>query len=195
MYPAQSSFHHIMKGLILYQGKYGATLQYAEWLAEALQLPVRTAEQVTETALAEADYLLMGTSVYLGKFTLRDWLQKHAASLGGKKLFLFVVSGLPADAPKQAEYLSENIPAAILPQLAVHYLPGRLRYPKLSWTDKLLCRIGGLLNRDEQVKASFRTEYNGVKKEHLRLLLEAVKPGNLASPNPALERGTPAVAS
>ncbi|MBD0255717.1 MAG: hypothetical protein ICV83_08355 [Cytophagales bacterium] len=180
-----------MKGLILYQGKYGATLQYAEWLAEALHLPVRTADQVTEQALAEAEYLLLGTSVYLGKFTLRDWLQKHATALSGKKLFLFVVSGLPAgDAARQAEYLADNVPAVIRPQLEVHYLPGRLRYGKLSWPDKLRCRIGALLTRDPQMQASLRTEYNGVKKEHLLPLLEAA-----GQPNPAPATEAPAVFS
>jgi menaquinone-dependent protoporphyrinogen IX oxidase len=184
-----------MKGLILYQGKYGATLQYAEWLSEALHLPVRTADQVSEQALAEAEYLLMGTSVYLGKFTLRDWLQQHATALSGKKLFLFVVSGLPAgDAAKQTEYLADNVPAAIRRQLEVYYLPGRLRYQKLSWSDKLRCRIGALLTRDPQTRASLRTEYNGVKKEHLLPLLEAAGQLTPAPPSP-VATGAPAVFS
>ncbi len=175
-----------MKGLILYHGKYGATLQYAEWLSEALHLPVRTADQVTEPALAEADYLLLGTSVYLGKFTLRDWLQRHATVLSGKKLLLFVVSGLPAgDTARQEEYLANNVPAAIRPQLVVYWLPGRLRYQKLSWSDQLRCRIGALLSRDPQTRTSLRTEYNGVKKEHLLPLLEAAGQRNPVPASPA----------
>jgi len=179
-----------MKGVILYHGKYGATLQYAEWLSEALHLPVRTADQVTEKTLAEADYLVMGTSVYLGKFTLRDWLQKHTAVLSGKKLFLFVVSGTDAYPAKQDEYLSKNVPDALRPQLVVYHLPGRLRYQKLSWTDKLLCRMGALLTRDPQEKTSIRTEYNRVKKERLLPLLEAVGQLNPASPAPAATAAT-----
>jgi menaquinone-dependent protoporphyrinogen IX oxidase len=185
-----------MKGLILYQGKYGATLQYAEWLSEALHLPVRTADQVTEQALAEAEYVLMGTSVYLGKFTLRDWLQKHATALSGKKLFLFVVSGLPAgDTARQEAYLADNVPDILRPQLEVYSLPGRLRYQKLSWPDKLRCRIGALLTRDPQTRTSLRTEYNGVKKEHLLPLLQAAGQLNPAPPSPAPATEIPAVFS
>ncbi len=184
-----------MKGLILYHGKYGATLQYAEWLSESLLLPVMTADQVTESSIAEADYLLMGTSVYLGKFALRDWLQKHATALGGKKLFLFVVSGTAEHQAKQDEYLSNNVPAAILPQLAVYHLPGRLRYQKLSWPDKLRCRLGALLTRNPQEKASLRTDYNAVKKEHLLPLMEAIRQMDPTLVSPAPATGISAVVS
>ena len=36
-----------MQGHIIYQGKYGATRQYADWLNEMLNIPVSTPDKIT----------------------------------------------------------------------------------------------------------------------------------------------------
>ena len=60
-----------MKGVIVYKGKYGATRQYAEWLGAELKLAVQQAEDLTKEKLSLFDYIIMGSSVYVGKLLMK----------------------------------------------------------------------------------------------------------------------------
>ena len=42
-----------MKAIVIYKGKYGSTAQYAEWIAEALYLPVLDIDQEPADRLEE----------------------------------------------------------------------------------------------------------------------------------------------
>jgi menaquinone-dependent protoporphyrinogen IX oxidase len=76
-----------MKGLIVFKGKYGATAQYAEWLGVALDIPVMEAEEVTAEIINDHDYVVVGSSVYVGKLRLRSWLAQFTPSLASRKTF------------------------------------------------------------------------------------------------------------
>ena len=60
-----------MNGLVLYRSRYGATKQYADWIGAELRLPVIDPERVDEQLLTTCDFLLIGTSVYLGELLLK----------------------------------------------------------------------------------------------------------------------------
>jgi menaquinone-dependent protoporphyrinogen IX oxidase len=163
-----------MKGLIIYKGKYGATEQYATWLSEALKLPALQPGQVPPDQLAATDLIILGTSIYIGKFQIRDWLQQNAASMGGKKLFLFVVSGTPLQEKDKLEsYIAANVPAEIRDKTRVFFLPGKLNYSGLSWMDKILLRMGAFFTNDAIQKKRMLTDYNDVRKDHLSALIKA----------------------
>ena len=66
-----------MKGLIIYKGKYGATKQYVTWLADELHLPAIALEDVDEEHLRFFDFIILAGSIYIGKWTLRDWVNDH----------------------------------------------------------------------------------------------------------------------
>jgi menaquinone-dependent protoporphyrinogen IX oxidase len=66
-----------MKGLVIYKGKYGATKQYAMWIAQELQLPVASADRFPADELPKYDYFILGSSVYIGKLEIKDWLKKN----------------------------------------------------------------------------------------------------------------------
>ena len=98
-----------MKGIIIYQGRYGATRQYAEWLQEALKIPAFPAENVPND-LPQYDFLLIGSSVYIGKLEIRHWFKKNSAVIGSKKIFFFLVSGTPQHETEKLEaYLRSGI--------------------------------------------------------------------------------------
>ena len=61
----------MMKGIVVYKGKYGATRQYAEWLGAEFALPVQPAETLTREKLFLFDYIVIGSSVYVGKLLMR----------------------------------------------------------------------------------------------------------------------------
>ena len=86
-----------MKGLIVYKGRYSATRQYAKWLSEELRLPAYVSDIANEDDVDNADFVIIGSSVYIGKLQIKKWLLRNAKALSGKKLFFFMVCGTPSD--------------------------------------------------------------------------------------------------
>src|SRR6185295_5061094 len=113
-----------MKGIIVYKGKYGATKQYADWLARELQLPVFSADNIRALQLREYDVILIGTSVYIGKLKIAAWIKENQSILDGKKLFLFLVSGTkPTEREKLDAYVRSGIPDNIRVTCKIYFLP------------------------------------------------------------------------
>ena len=136
-----------MKGLIVYQGKYGATAQYAEWLRQDLSIPALSSDRCTDLDINEKEMIVMGSSVYIGKLQLEPWLRKNIATLKNKALFLFVVSGTTLnETEKLAGYIRNSVPTEIASNCHIYFLPGRLRYKQLSPRDKLILNIGALFS-------------------------------------------------
>ncbi|MGO4292176.1 flavodoxin domain-containing protein [Chitinophaga sp. RAB17] len=156
-----------MRGIIIYKGKYGATRQYAIWLGNILNIPAILAGIEMNEQLKAADYIIMGTSVYIGKLQLRKWIEKHRELLVSKRLFLFLVAGTPvSEKEKLQEYITANIAADIRTRCNFFFFPGKLEFNKLSLSDKILLRIGSSLakSRGENIAT---TDYNDVKRELL----------------------------
>ena len=165
-----------MKGIIIYKGKYGATRQYANWLGSILALPVVEAGAETPEQLAEADYIIMGTSIYIGKLQLCKWLKRRRDAIVNKRLFLFLVAGTPStEREKLQGYLIANISEALRSRCATFFLPGKLEFNKLSRMDKLLLVLGSKLARDSKTGNISLDDYDEVKKEHLDGLISTVK--------------------
>lgn len=164
-----------MKGLILYEGKYGATQQYARWLGEELQLPVFRPKNITTEELICYDYIILGSSVYVGRLLIGKWMKQHAAVLQTKKLFLFVVCATPGfEVEKLQTLVRSNIPPALLDRCTVHFLRGRMIFKKLSWVDKLVLKMGASIQKDPKQKTEMLTDFDAVKKENIRSVMDAV---------------------
>ncbi|HEY8918158.1 MAG TPA: flavodoxin domain-containing protein [Chitinophaga sp.] len=164
-----------MKGIIIYKGKYGATLQYADWLADALALPVFPAGDESPSAFALADYVIMGSSIYIGKLQLREWMLNNQAMLLDKRLFFFIVCGTPLnERAKLEQFIENNVPPLIRQRCFFCFLPGRLIFKNLSWTDRLLLRMGAWLAR-KKGETITTADYDDVKAEHLQYLINTVR--------------------
>jgi menaquinone-dependent protoporphyrinogen IX oxidase len=165
-----------MNSLVIYKSKYGATQQYAAWLGKELNLPVKASTECNDTDLAKADFLVLGTSVYIGKLIINEWIKANLAAISGKKIYLFVVCGTPADETVKLEsYVASSIPAGLRKNCGIYFLPGRLLFKKLSWLDKFLLRIGYLLSPKKQKEDMHISDYDSVKKENLSELINAIK--------------------
>jgi menaquinone-dependent protoporphyrinogen IX oxidase len=162
-------------GAIIFSSRYGATRQYADWLAESLQWPLLEAESTTNKDLAAYDRLIIGSSVYIGKLLIKGWLKRHNPTLGDKDLSFFIVCGTPASDRQQQETIARtNIPHDLIGPENVFFLPGRLLIDKLSWKDKFMLRMGARLQKDPAKKASMLRNLDGVRKEHLAPILQHV---------------------
>ncbi len=164
-----------MKGIVIYKGKYGATKQYALWAGQALNLPVMTAENIHGSPLKQYDFLVIGTSVYIGKLQIRKWLKENLALLRGKKIFLFQVAGTPThEKEKRQAYNRASIPEELLNDCTFFFLPGRMIMDKLSWMDRFMLKMGARLTKDPVEKSSMLSEYDEVNKDCLVGLLQEV---------------------
>ena len=165
-----------MKGLIVYKGRYSATRQYAKWLSEELRLPAYVSDIANEDDVDNADFVIIGSSVYIGKLQIKKWLLRNAKALSGKKLFFFMVCGTPSDKKEQLQsYIDAAVPLEIRDRVKVFVLPGRMIYKKLSTKDKFMLRMGAMLSRDAKVKKEMLTDYDAVKKENIEPLLRETK--------------------
>jgi len=163
-----------MKGIIIYKGKYGATQQYAMWLSTALSIPASPAGEEINKELIDADYIIMGSSIYIGKLQLRKWIRQHRSLLIDKKIFLFLVAGTPvSEKEKLQHYINSNIEAEINARCTYFFLPGKLEFKKLSFLDKMLMKIGSRLakGRGENIAV---TDYNNVEAVHLSPIITTI---------------------
>ena len=53
-----------MRGIILYQSKYGATKKYAAWLSEATGFPIQGINAAKASDLRQYDLLIVGGGIY-----------------------------------------------------------------------------------------------------------------------------------
>ncbi len=165
-----------MKSLIIFKGKYGATAQYARWLGEELNFPVHKSDDNIDLKSTAAELIVIGTSIYIGKLQITPWLKNNLASLRNARIFLFLVSGTPANESEKLDTAIRNgVPEELQKNMTVFYLPGRLRISNLSWKDRFMLKMGARLTKDPQVKKAMLTDYDHVKKENLAPLLQNVR--------------------
>lgn len=164
-----------MNGIIIYEGKYGATEQYAQWLSAALHMPFLNVNQVTPTVLAGYNLVILGSSVYMGKLTIGKWLKRMPGLLTGKKLFLFIVCGTSADDESgRQQLLANNAAPEIVNAAGTFFLPGRCIVSKLSWIDRLILKMGALLQKDPKKKAVMTQGFDHMDQQSLQGLITAV---------------------
>lgn len=164
-----------MKEVIVYNGKYGATKQYAGWLGEKLGLPVIHSGDVTLDQLNDADMLLIGTSVYYGKFRIRKWLKKNVKHISNKKLFLFVVNATaPDEQAKRNKFVEDSVPIEFRNRCEVTFLPGRLIHKELHFIDRFMVNMAARMLKDPEKKKAMQSDLDEVKMENLAPLIDAV---------------------
>jgi len=164
-----------MKGLVIYKGKYGATKQYAMWIGQELQLPVASADRFHIDELPKYDYFILGSSVYIGKLEIKDWLKKNFNVLQNKKIFFFQVAASPVEQiEKRQSYNKASLPTTIIEKIQFYYLPGRMIMRNLSAWDRFMLKMGAKLAKDPVEKKTMLTDFDHVKKENILPLIEAI---------------------
>ena len=165
-----------MKGLVIYKGKYGATKQYAMWIGQELQLAVASADRFPVDELEKYDYFILGSSVYIGKLEIRNWLKKNFKVLQNKKLFFFQVSASPPEQiEKRKSYNTASLSPDVLEKIQFYYLPGRMIVRNLSAWDGFMLKMGAIFTKDPFEKKKMLTDFDDVKKENIDPLVKSVR--------------------
>ena len=164
-----------MQGHIIYQGKYGATRQYAEWLKDMLKIPVSTTKEIKAIEIENADYLVIGSSVYVGKLLIKHWLKENVADLVNKKIFMFIVSATPATEKLKLESFLLSVPAEIRYLIEIYYLPGKVIKKDLSFLDNIILHMGAWLTKDPVEKKKMLTDFDFIDIIKLNELISSVQ--------------------
>lgn len=162
-----------MKSVVLYHSKYGATKQYAQWIADDLKCDILDSDNVTINDLLKYDQIIFGGAIYVEKVIGLKPLMKIINQLEGKKVFIFAVG------------LSESHNKSILKgvNLPFYYLRGRFNYQVLTLPDKIMIQIFKviltIMTSFKKEKPTLLTAMNKpvdfVKEENLKSLKQALK--------------------
>lgn len=165
-----------MKAIIIYKSKYGATKQYADWLSEETGFPVIASDKFDERRLREFDTIIIGTSVYIGKLLIGNWLKNNWYALKNKKLHLFVVAGtMPTEKEKLMAYVQSSVPKELFKELSLTFLHGKLVLNELSWFDRFMVKMGKKTIEKKNPSEKILVDYNDVRKENLEPLIAQLK--------------------
>jgi menaquinone-dependent protoporphyrinogen IX oxidase len=135
-----------MNGAMFYASRYGSTAQYARWIAEATGLPsfdVKTANADP----SRYDFLVLGSPVIYHRLMFHRWVKRNLSSIRNRPAILFSVSGAGAG-PKLDAWIGSSLPAGLISHMQHVALRGRQTPADLTWYDRLMLIIGGLMNRD-----------------------------------------------
>ena len=164
-----------MEGVVIYKSKYGATEQYARWIGSALKLPVIKAGEFVSSELSKYDFVILGSSVYIGKLFMKKWLKKNLSALLNKKVFLFVVSGTPLNQKAKLDgYVAASLPREAINRTDIHFLPGRLEIKKLSGFDRFMIKMTARLSKYADAKDQMITGYDRVNQQNITDLIKSV---------------------
>jgi menaquinone-dependent protoporphyrinogen IX oxidase len=145
-------------------------------LHQALGIPVMQPEAITDKALAELDYLVLGSPVYAGNLPLRKWIWHNRHILETKQLFYFIVCATPAaDKEKTTSILSGNIPGVLQTGNPVFFLGGRIVRKELSWLDRLALRMVASASKDPVEKKAMLEGIDRMSSQQLNPLIHAIE--------------------
>lgn len=165
-----------MKGVVVYKTKYGATSQYAQWISKDLNLPFFEIDELDDGQLDNNGYIIIGSSVYVGKLLIEKWLKNNLKLLLNKKIFLFIVCGTPLNKKDKLDsYITASVPAELRNVCDIFFLPGKLKIKELSLFDHFIIKMGARLAKSKELKKIMLTDYNDIKKENINEILNAAK--------------------
>lgn len=129
-----------MKGIILYQSKYGATKKYAEWLGEATGFDIMQTKQTKIKMLDEYEAIVLGGGVYASGVLGLSFIKKNIAVLKGKKLAVFCVGASPYDEKAVSQARELNFKGE-MQDIPLFYCRGAWDEDKMTFGDRTLCRM------------------------------------------------------
>ncbi len=154
------------KTVVVFQSKYGATKQYAQWIAEELSCDIFDRKNINATDLEPYDTIIYGGGLYAGGVLGIDLLTKNFDKLRDKNLILFTC-GLadPTDTNNTNDIrksLSKVLTAQMQDKIRVFHLRGAIDYAKLGLMHKAMM---AMLH-----KMTMKKDYDSLRNEDKEML-------------------------
>ncbi len=178
-----------MKGAIFHCGQYGSTAQYADWIGRETGLPTFDVNGA-DADPGEYDFLVLGSSVIIGKLTIRKWVRTHLANLEDKPTLLYTVSAAGAGEELDG-WVAASLPVSLASR-AVHVaLRGRLHLDTAGWFVRLILKIGAWRNADPESRRHQLEGFDAMNRAGIEPIAEWVRErqrSSAAEPRSAAER-------
>lgn len=130
----------MVKGIILYQSKYGATKKYADWLKEETGYDCIETKKATLSLVQGYDVIVLGGGVYASGIVGLQFLKKNINVLSDKKIAVFAVGASPYD-EKAIQQAREMHFKDAMSEIPLFYCRGAWDEDKMSFGHRTLCRM------------------------------------------------------
>lgn len=122
---------------MVHASKYGSTRQYAEWIGEAISVPVVAVEEVSAEQLSEQDSVVFCAAIY-GPVLRGSGELRQAMERDGATRWVLVTVGLsdPALTTKRDELVASKFPAPLRDRLEVVHLRGAMDRDRLTFVER-----------------------------------------------------------
>ena len=127
-----------MSAIVIYKSKYGATRQYAHWIAEELKCKAKEEKAVKVEDLYNYDTIIYGGGLYAEVINGVRLITKNYESLKGKKLIVFSTGITPIECRDYYDdlVLKKNFEPEMLESIKVFNFMGKMLMDELSLVHK-----------------------------------------------------------
>lgn len=127
--------------VVIYKSKYGATEQYARWIAEELECDLVRQEDFKARDFDKYDNIIFGGGLRAGGIKGFELIRKNRHRLAEKKVVVFVV-GLSVDnKDNRMEVRDINLDKPELKALTLYYCKGSFRPEAVTGIDKGIIKV------------------------------------------------------
>ncbi len=130
----------MMKGIIVYKSKYGATKKYAQWLREETGFDMIKVSDAKVVDLKKYEVLIFGGGIYASGIPVTSFLKKNIKALADKKIIVFCDGASPYE-ESAFNAIRERVMIAELKDIPLYYCRGAFDLESMSFMDRNLCKI------------------------------------------------------
>ncbi|WP_052078414.1 flavodoxin domain-containing protein [Spirochaeta lutea] len=163
-----------MKGIIIYQSKFGSTRTYARWIAEETGFKAVDIKKLPKADLRSAEQVVIGSPIMAKSPALTRWILKHWDQIKDKNPILFTTSGAPADSPDLKEWYQASFPDHHRRILKYFPLGGRMVVAELDGLSRFFMKLGQMMEKDPVAKAKMMEDVDAMNRASLGPLLAQI---------------------
>ena len=127
--------------VVIYKSKYGATEQYARWIAEELECDLVRAEDFKKRDFELYDNIIFGGGLQAGGIKGFELIRKNRRILQTKKVVVFVVGLSVDDKDNRMQVRDINLDKPELRSLTLYYCKGAFKPEAVSGIDKGIIKV------------------------------------------------------
>ncbi len=168
------------KGIIIYKSKYGATKQYATWLAEMTGFDLAEIHKTSFNKVKTYETIVLCGGVYASSIAGLSFLKKYMKYLNDKKVTILAVGATPYDEHVITAVKEHNLKHE-LNDIPLFYAHGIFDESKMSFRDRTLIKMlkKSLMKKDpssytsleKTIMSTDQEQAKDIQKEYLEPLI------------------------
>lgn len=129
-----------MKGIVLYQSKYGATKKYVDWIVETTGFDFIETKSAKINDILQYDFIILAGGIYASGIAGLSFLKKNISVLKEKKVAVFCVGASPYEKEAFNEVYQHNFKDQ-LKGIPCFYGRGAWDENSMTFADRTLCKM------------------------------------------------------